>query len=144
MLSTPKSWTSSPARLGRKGQCPWAAHRPGFGLRCSFPPPDLAQDLPGAQLPYKPPQNLMLSHKMKNLVFYYFFRTSSLLTYKIPVADALPLSRSFSKLEAGKRKQSVKSGNHFQIVCMDLVFKDAFSIPPQLNGISSLRSTACH
>uniref|UniRef100_A0A8C3V3Z9 ABC transporter domain-containing protein n=1 Tax=Catharus ustulatus TaxID=91951 RepID=A0A8C3V3Z9_CATUS len=30
-------------------------------------------------------------------------RTSSLLTYKIPVADALPLSRSFSKLEAAKR-----------------------------------------
>uniref|UniRef100_A0A8C5T9D9 ABC transporter domain-containing protein n=1 Tax=Malurus cyaneus samueli TaxID=2593467 RepID=A0A8C5T9D9_9PASS len=35
--------------------------------------------------------------------FYYFFRTSALLTYKIPVADALPLSRSFSKLEAAKR-----------------------------------------
>ncbi|XP_019147857.3 ATP-binding cassette sub-family A member 9-like isoform X2 [Corvus cornix cornix] len=30
-------------------------------------------------------------------------RTSSLLTYKIPVADALPLSRSFSKLEAAKQ-----------------------------------------
>ncbi|NWI83511.1 ABCA9 protein, partial [Dryoscopus gambensis] len=30
-------------------------------------------------------------------------RTSSLLTYKVPVADALPLSRSFSKLEAAKR-----------------------------------------
>ncbi|NXR43774.1 ABCA9 protein, partial [Hippolais icterina] len=30
-------------------------------------------------------------------------RTSSLLTYKIPVADALPLSRSFSRLEAAKR-----------------------------------------
>ncbi|NXO31953.1 ABCA9 protein, partial [Cisticola juncidis] len=30
-------------------------------------------------------------------------RTSSLLTYKIPVADALPLSRSFSTLEAAKR-----------------------------------------
>ncbi|NXI80970.1 ABCA9 protein, partial [Rhipidura dahli] len=30
-------------------------------------------------------------------------RASSLLTYKIPVADALPLSRSFSKLEAAKR-----------------------------------------
>ncbi|NXC83866.1 ABCAA protein, partial [Cercotrichas coryphoeus] len=30
-------------------------------------------------------------------------RTSSLLSYKIPVADALPLSRSFSKLEGAKR-----------------------------------------
>ncbi|RLV94598.1 hypothetical protein DV515_00013079 [Chloebia gouldiae] len=30
-------------------------------------------------------------------------RTSSMLTYKIPVADALPLSRSFSQLEAAKR-----------------------------------------
>ncbi|KAF2976443.1 hypothetical protein EK904_012996 [Melospiza melodia maxima] len=30
-------------------------------------------------------------------------RTSSMLTYKIPVADALPLSRSFSHLEAAKR-----------------------------------------
>ncbi|XP_015501628.1 ATP-binding cassette sub-family A member 9-like isoform X2 [Parus major] len=30
-------------------------------------------------------------------------RTSSLLTYKIPVADAIPLSRSFSRLEAAKR-----------------------------------------
>ncbi|NXY02992.1 ABCA9 protein, partial [Pteruthius melanotis] len=30
-------------------------------------------------------------------------RSSSLLTYKIPVADALPLSRSFSKLEAAKQ-----------------------------------------
>ncbi|NXF79112.1 ABCA6 protein, partial [Sclerurus mexicanus] len=29
--------------------------------------------------------------------------TSSLLTYKIPMADALPLSRSFSKLEAAKQ-----------------------------------------
>ncbi|NWV60608.1 ABCA9 protein, partial [Malurus elegans] len=29
--------------------------------------------------------------------------TSALLTYKIPVTDALPLSRSFSKLEAAKR-----------------------------------------
>ncbi|NXG20689.1 ABCA9 protein, partial [Grallaria varia] len=30
-------------------------------------------------------------------------RTSSLLVYKIPMADALPLSRSFSKLEAAKQ-----------------------------------------
>ncbi|NXT23059.1 ABCAA protein, partial [Syrrhaptes paradoxus] len=30
-------------------------------------------------------------------------RTSSLLTYKIPMEDALPLSKSFSKLEAAKR-----------------------------------------
>uniref|UniRef100_A0A8D0F391 ABC transporter domain-containing protein n=1 Tax=Strix occidentalis caurina TaxID=311401 RepID=A0A8D0F391_STROC len=35
-------------------------------------------------------------------------RTSSLLVYKIPMEDALPLSQSFSKLETGKRKQSIK------------------------------------
>lgn len=67
-----------------------------------------------------------------------------MLTYKIPMEDALPLSQSFSKLEAGKRKQSIKCEDCFQIVHMDLVFKDVFSIPPQLNRISGSRSTAYH
>ncbi|XP_066188433.1 ATP-binding cassette sub-family A member 9-like [Sylvia atricapilla] len=51
-------------------------------------------------------------------------RTSSLLTYKIPVADALPLSRSFSKLEAAKRTFKLEeyslSLNTFHQVFVDL------------------------
>lgn len=80
--------------------------QPGFGLGSSFPPADLAQGFTWSTVILQtPPQPAMLSHKMKNSFFCCFSRTSSLLTYKIPVADALPLSRSFSKLEAGKRKQ---------------------------------------
>uniref|UniRef100_A0A672UDZ5 ABC transporter domain-containing protein n=1 Tax=Strigops habroptila TaxID=2489341 RepID=A0A672UDZ5_STRHB len=70
-------------------------------------------------------------------------RTTSSLIYKIPMENALPLSQSFSKLEAGKRKQSIKQEDCFQIAHMDLVFMDALSILLQLNRISGLRITAC-
>uniref|UniRef100_A0A8B9IYS3 ABC transporter domain-containing protein n=1 Tax=Amazona collaria TaxID=241587 RepID=A0A8B9IYS3_9PSIT len=71
-------------------------------------------------------------------------RMTSSLIYKIPMENAVPLSQSFSKLEAGKRKQSIRQEDCFQIVHMDLVFMDAFSISLQLNRISGLRITACH
>ncbi|NXM68782.1 ABCA9 protein, partial [Serilophus lunatus] len=51
-------------------------------------------------------------------------RTSSLLIYKVPMADALPLSRSFSKLEAAKHtfkfEEYSLSLNTLQQVFVDL------------------------
>ncbi|NWV08662.1 ABCA9 protein, partial [Ptilonorhynchus violaceus] len=51
-------------------------------------------------------------------------RTTSLLIYKIPMADALPLSRSFSRLEAAKRNFKLEeyslSLNTLQQVFVDL------------------------
>ncbi|NXP28024.1 ABCA9 protein, partial [Scytalopus superciliaris] len=51
-------------------------------------------------------------------------RTSSLLIYKIPMADALPLSRSFSKLEAAKQNFRIEeyslSLNTLQQIFVDI------------------------
>lgn len=145
MLSTPKFCASSHTRLGKKGHYPvGCTPSPGLCRDALLLLLTLLNNLPGSTITLQANLNLGAESQNDELIFYSFFRTSSLLIYKIPMEDALPLSQSFSKLEAGKRKQSIKYEDCFQIAHMDLFFKDAFSIPPQLNRISGLRSTACH
>uniref|UniRef100_A0A8C3C2F4 ATP binding cassette subfamily A member 10 n=1 Tax=Cairina moschata TaxID=8855 RepID=A0A8C3C2F4_CAIMO len=65
-------------------------------------------------------------------------RFPSLLVYKVPMEDALPLSQSFSKLEEGKSKGRWL----FEKVEHRLVIFSSISISPQPSRTSASRSTA--
>lgn len=92
MLSIVKLCTSSLAQLGKKG--------PGHILGCTDPAQSFSQEYRNPTSTPKP----WCSQHDDVFTFCYFFRISSLFTYKIPKEDVLPLSQAFSKLEAGTRK----------------------------------------
>ncbi|NWV20454.1 ABCA9 protein, partial [Origma solitaria] len=74
-------------------------------------------------------------------------RTCSLLTYKIPAADALPLSRSFSKLEAAKRNFKLEeyslSVSTLHQVFVDLT-RDAEEHDPEVASNGAVEQRALH